>query len=366
MSRPHPALVELAAGRPLPEVDNHEALARSALEHRMGGLLWSEVSGTETGPAAWREHLAGADLVTRAHHQRLWQTLRQVSDALAGAGIRVATFKGVAAEARWYDRAGERPCADVDLLLDPAQLDRIDEAVAVIDPGHALRGRIGDLVAHGRLQSVELSTTGSVAVDLHADAFKLWLPSRRDVTWSRTVEVANPEGGCVRALDAEASLLNFLVHLTKDRFRSLLGHADVARVVTRPDLDLEFVAWWALQEGLDVPYRAALTAVAETLGLDAPVARPRGARFAVWRVVWRPGIRLRGDEGVLRFRHRQLWVTLLAKGHLAAKVGFMFRKVLPPRELLAYRRGPGTYARWLTWGRGTDAVRRWRSSRQLR
>ena len=366
--RPHPALVELAAGRPLPAVDDHDELGRSALEHRMGGLLWSQVSnGAIEGPTAWRERLAGADLATRTRHQRLWRTLTDVTEQLRAAGLEVATFKGVVAEHRWYGRMGERPCVDLDLLLRPDHLDRIDDVIALIEPGHALRGRVGTLVAQGRLQSVELMTADGVSIDLHADAFKLWLPSRRDVVWARVVDVETPAGGVVRALDAEASLVHFLVHLTKDRFRSLLGYVDVARVAATPDLDHDFVAWWVDTEGLDVHYRAALDTVAATLGLDLAPSASRGPREMVWHAVWRPAIRLRGDEGAVRFRHRQVWVTLLARRRTAAKARFLARKLLPAPELVDYRRPVRGPVLWrLTWGRASDAVRRWRVSRQLR
>ena len=366
--RPHPALFELAADRPLPAVDDHDELGRSALEHRMGGLLWSQISnGAIEGPSEWRERLAGADLVTRTRHQRLWRTLADVTQQLAAAGIEVASFKGVAAERRWYARVGDRPCADLDLLLHPDHLDRIDDVVELIQPGHPLRGRVGALVAQGRLQSVELQTAGEVSIDLHADAFKLWLPSRRDVVWARVVDVEGPDGVVVRALDAEASLVHFLVHLTKDRFRWLLGYADVARVAGTPELDHDFVAWWVRTEGLDVHYRAALETVARTLDVDVATPGSRGPRAMAWRAVWRPAIQLRGDEGLVRFRHRQLWVTLLARGRTGAKVRFLARKLVPVPELIDYRRpASGSVLRRLTWGRASDAVRRWRVGRQLR
>jgi hypothetical protein len=367
--RPHPALVELAAGRPLPPVDDHDELARSALEHRMGGLLWSQLSSsTASGSVKWRERLAGADLLTRSRHQHLWRSLVDVSRQLAAEGVAVAAFKGVPAERRWYARMGDRPCSDLDLLVDPGHLHRLDAAIELIDPRHPLRGRVGDLVARGRLQSIELQTADGIAIDLHADAFKLWVPSRRDVVWSRVVDVDAPDGGSVRALDAEGSLVQFLIHITKDRFRWLLGYADVARVAATPDLDHEFVAWWVRAEGLDVHYRSAMEAVAKTLDLDLAVLSPsRGSRAMVWHAVWRPAIRLRGDEGVVRFRHRQVWVTLLARGRTAAKARFLARKVVPDSELVAYRRpGRGPMAWRLTWGRASDAVRRWQAGRRLR
>jgi hypothetical protein len=366
--RPHPALIQLAAGRPVPPFDDHDELARSALEHRMGGLLWSQVAaGAVDGPTAWRERLARSDLVTRNRHHRMWRTLEDISALLAANDIDVAAFKGVAAEHRWYRRMGDRPCSDLDLLLRPDHLDRMDAAMELVQPGHPLTGRAGALAQRGELHAIELFTADGTAIDLHVDAFKTGLPWQRNVLWSRVVELDAPDGGTVRAFDAEASLLHFAINLTKDRFRWLLGYADVARLTTAPDLDAEFLAWWAASEGLEVHYRSALDAVAKTLELDVPPARHRGPRTIVWHAVWRPSIRLRGNEGLVRFRHRYLWVTLLARGPAMAKARFLARVLVPPRELVAYHRPEiGSLAWWLTWGRAVDAVRRWRKGRRLR
>lgn len=365
--RPHPALVELAAGRALPPVHDHDEVARSALEHRMGGLLWSAVRDDATWPPTCRERLAGADLVVRRRHQELWSAFAALSRTLGAEGIRVATFKGVAAEHRWYDRLGARPCNDLDLLLDPSQLDRVDEIVALVEPGHALRDRVGTLVQKGLLQSVELRTATGTSVDLHVDLFKLWLPSPRDAVWGHTVSLTAPDGTSVRAVDAPMSLVHFLVHLTKDRFRWLLGYADVARVLRDAALDRDAAARIARDAGVDVHYALGLDTVVRTLGIDEPVPAPPRARGAVWSTVWRPSIRLRGDEGVIRFRQRQIWVTLLARGRVADKARFLRRKALPPAELAAYRRpGAASYFQRVTAARVADAVRRWRATRDVR
>lgn len=368
MAWPHRALIHLAAGRALPVIDDHDELARSAIEHRMGGLLWTLVQrGEVDGPPDWRHRLAGADLVTRAHHERLWTTLVRVSSELRERGLDVAAFKGVTAEHRWYSRLGERPCSDLDLLLHPGQLHRIDEVVSAVQPAHPLRGRVAALVATGRLQSVELTTSDGLSIDLHADVFKLWLPSRREIAWSRTADVPWRDGAAARALDAEASLVQFLVHLTKDRFRSLLGYADVARLLRLHDIDHDFIRWWVRTEGIEIHYDLALAAVVQTLALPFTLRPTRGPRALAWRAVWRPSIRLRGTEGHVRFRQRQTWVTLLVRGRSAAKARFLTRKLFPPPELVAYRhQGRGPYTWRLTGGRVADAVARWRASRQLR
>src|SRR6266508_459911 len=135
MARPHAALIPLAAGRALPVVGDGRELVRSAVEHRVGGLLWTRVAkGDFEIGTPWRDVLMEEDIRTWGRHQLLWEGLVKVSRRLEGLGIRVASAKGVTAEARWYSRAGERPCFDVDLLLAPDDVSRIGEIMAELTP----------------------------------------------------------------------------------------------------------------------------------------------------------------------------------------------------------------------------------------
>jgi hypothetical protein len=299
----------------------------------MVGLVLPELAGRS--PAI--RFLRTTHLATVRRHEQLWSGLSAVQAKLAELGVDAAVFKGVVAEARWYDRTGERPCHDIDLLLDPAHLPRVDEVVAAIEPDHPLRGRTRELAERGVLQSVDL-VHDDVPVDLHWDVLKLGIASRaRDLWWERTVPFVAPDGTVLRALDAEASLVHFLVHLNKDRFSRLLGYVDVARIARREELDADAVAALAAADGIDASVGASWNVVRETLGLDLP---PRGeggrVRRTVWRVAWRPSVRLRGPEGEERFLHRQWLIAVLAKGRALEAVRAFVRSLAPPPELLAH------------------------------
>ncbi len=338
VAEPHPALLAVAAGRPLPAVDDPLAVLRTAVEHGMAGLLLGAVEAGDQ--PAWAPHLAllrATRMRTRARHQHLWAALGGVTTALAGAGIEVAAAKGVTAEVRWYERTGDRPCADLDLFLCPQQLDRLDDAVAVVEPGHPLAGRVRDLAARGFLQSIDLVWEG-VPVDLHWDLLKLGVPSRgRDVLWERTTTVPGPDGTAVRALDAEASFVHFLVHLNRDGFARLLGFADVARISCAGPLDEGAVTRLVDADGLGTCVGASWNVVAETLGLDGP-RRDEGGRVrrALWHLVWRPPVRLQGPEAKARSRQRKWLVALLVPGRSLELVRGWARSVLRPPELVAY------------------------------
>lgn len=349
---PHPALIDLAAGRGLPPVTDPMPLLRSAFAHGMAGLLLSEIERTDP---PWRRIalavLTARQASVRLWHERLWAALTSISAILEDAGVDVAIAKGIAAEARWYARMGERPSNDLDLLLSPAHLDRIDDVVAAIEPSHPLCGKVRRFAQAGNIQSIDLEYQG-VPIDLHWDILKLWIPSRnREAIWERTVPFTLPDGRSVRALDAECSFVHFLVHINKDRFRRLLGFVDVARIYQREDLDHAAMQRLIRADGIETSVSASWDVVVRTLGLDAPNEFPAGAvRSLIWHIAWRPSVRLRATESTIRFRHRQWLIAVLGRGRAVEAVRCWVRMSLPPADLLAYLHSGYAY-RW-----GAEAV----------
>jgi Uncharacterised nucleotidyltransferase len=371
---PPPALIDLAAGRGLPAVTDPMPLLRSAFAHGMTGLLLSEVErAAPPWPRPALAVLTARQAAVRAWHERLWAGLARVAAVLDEVGVEVAVAKGIAAEARWYGRVGERPCNDLDLLLSPAHVGRIDDVVEAIEPSHPLCGKVRRLADRGLLQSVDLEHDG-VPIDLHWDIFKLGIPSRnRQAIWDRTVPFALPDGRPVRTLDAECSFVHFLVHLNKDRFRRLLGFADVARVHDRERLDLAAIRRLVRVDGIELSVGASWDVVVRTLGLQAGNPfRATGARSLVWQIAWRPSVRLRTTESTIRFRHRQWLIAGLSRGRALETVQCWVRETFPPADLLAYLHS-GYARRWggepvsvtprsrlwaLTFGRVQASVRR--------
>jgi Uncharacterised nucleotidyltransferase len=345
---PHPALVDVASGRGLPAVRDPMPLLRSAFAHGMTGLLLSDVQRSDP---PWRAIalavLTARQAAVQAWHERLWAELARVAELLDQVGVEVAVAKGVLAEARWYDRTGERPCNDLDLLLSPAHLHRLDDVVAAIEPSHPLCGKVRGLAERGLLQSIDLEHDG-VPVDLQWDILKLGIPSRnRQAIWDRTVPYTLPDGRSLRTLDAECSFVHFLVHLNKDRFRRLLGFVDVARIHDREDLDHAAVRCLARADGIETSVGASLGVVMRTLGRQAGDHRPAtGVRSLVWRIAWRPSVRLRATESTIRFRHRQWLIAVLSRGRVLEAMRCWVRQTFPPADLLAYLHSD--YAR--RWG----------------
>jgi Uncharacterised nucleotidyltransferase len=340
MGRPHPALLDLAAGRP-PHVapgDVSELMA-SAREHRMTGLIAMWVNdGTLTLPHDDAIQLAAYNLRVRAHHHRLWDTLDSVTDELDGIGVEVASFKGVTAEARWYDSVGQRPSGDLDLFLPPIHHGRIEEIMALFQPDHTLAGKAGSLVESGQIQHLDLQTKTGVAVDLHVDLLKILIAGRQqEEFWERTVMDAHRGQRLHRVIDAETSLIQSLLHLTKDRFSILLGFVDVVRIVQREDLDWRYIDRISRAEGLETPVHLALETVFDTLNLAGPpIPVVRTWRSSLWRVLWGPKTQLHGTVGRVSRHRRQFWIPLLARGRFREALGRLWRLAFPPPELMAH------------------------------
>lgn len=305
----------------------------------MTGLLWSRVEAGESATdAQWRGELAREMLLIRAHQRRLWEALASVKRRLESMGVEVATAKGVTAEARWFDRLGERPCIDIDLVVSPIHLHRVGEIVGELNPEHPLRDEVQGLIDRGMIQSVDIKVEGGVWLDIHADILKFEIPTRqRELIWERTIPFPLADGSTVRVLDSETSLIEFLLHLNKDRFRYLLGYVDVARILERENLDWDYINRFLRTEGLEAHAYLSLEAVTSTLGMPSlpqPAISPW--RALLWRALWRPSLRLQGDVGFLRFQRRQFLIPLMARHRFGEALPRLWQRLVPPPELLAY------------------------------
>jgi hypothetical protein len=346
-----PLLLDLAAARETQPREFDAHLLAQAVEHRVDGLLWTWAARNEIARATKLE-LLKLDLRRGARRNQLLDVLRSVQSALDGVDIPFLTLKGFATEARLYERPGERPSVDIDILLrqDPRAVRR---AVELIQPDHPWLPDLESLVAGKRIQSVTTRLSG-VEVDIHLDYLKLGVWARTtSEAWSRSVQVDLGSGLVVPALDPAAEFLLLATHLNKDRFQRLLGYADLVRARRHLD-DVAFFDHLCRAEGLAELVAETESTVAQDLGLEATrsIGR-RKFRHGVWQVAWRPAVRLRGTEGRMRFRHRQALIGVLARGRAAEGVLAWLRELFPPRVTVAaqYPQVEGGYYRKLFQGR---------------
>lgn len=348
-------LVDLAAGRDPGPVALTPALIAMAQDHRVLGLLWSHLQRTGAGSM----DLAMYDLRLQAHQQRVRDRVVWCHDVARSLGVDIAILKGAPIEQRYYDRVGERPSSDVDLLVAPGHFERIPALLRAIQPDHPWLPGLESMISGRQIQSITAVADG-LEVDIHLDAFKLgvWL-RRPDRFWAGTRTEDLWGGGEVRTPDDAWTLVLLLLHLTKDRFQRLLGYGDIVRVVSRGDVDWARVDAIARPEGLGLPVRCALHVVEQDLDVDLGLAGtpferpPAGVRAMLWRWLWRDQIRLQGSEGRRRFRYRQDLLPILARGRQLETVRWWAGEAFPPRVAVAaeYPDLGGPYLWRLTRGR---------------
>lgn len=355
MTRPTRALLDVAAGRPVSEPIDPDATIAAASAHGMSGLLWTRARGGDLDlPRRHSLQLAAADVVQRDHHRRLLLALERATALLDEHGIASATFKGVLAERRWYTRAGERPCADVDLLLAPGDHGVLAAAVDVLDPSYVNRAGLTRRVELGAQQAATVTFDG-VSLDLHVEVPKFGVPSRaQSLLWAHVTTEALDSGAAVRVLDAEGHLFAFMAHVLKDRFARLLGLVDICRVAATPGLDWDAVAAIAAVDHLEAPLARVLGVVRDTLDVDLPSPWPEPRRGALaWSALCRPSVRLSGETNRPR---RLLLVPFVIPGRRGEVVQSLARRALPRRDV----------ARDLYVGRSSNPVTRLRGLRRTR
>ncbi len=371
MTRPHALLGPLIRGDAVTSADVGrqavQGLVGSAVEHRVDGLLWSRHLTQGFFAEDVARDLGHRDVVRRSFQARLMRSLEAVAGRLDALEVDWMLLKGFGTQERFYDRGGERPTGDLDVLVAPWHRHRVGEVIAALQPDHPLVDVAQRIVDDGDEQALEVSTERCV-VDLHVDMLKTRLPMRgSDEVWGQPAWIDLPDGGRVRVPPTEAALLHHVVHLNKDRFRFLLGHVDVARIAPHANVE----TFWAMasREGLADQVALALAAVAEVVDLPASLLADHeasGWRAAVWRRAWPDHVRLSGQEAVLSYRHRQDLLALTAVG----RTGEYLRertlpRLFPPAERIdqVYPGLRGPYLWRLSPGRARAIAER-RTSRK--
>ena len=332
VTRPRPELFELLAGR---SFTAGAGVAESADEHRLGGLLLDAIeAGTAEVTRDDLRTLTAADLGTEAHHRRLWDVIADVSEGLAERGIETAVLKGVVNEARWYQRLAQRPTTDVDLLVSPGHVDRVDEILATYGAAHPAPAEATKMVRLGQLQHVHFEYRG-VTIDVHLDPLKLGVPATTAATiWDTTESLARPDGGTVRVLGRPAALLLALLHTNKDRFAYLGSYEEIRRIAQDPAMDWAAIHRLVDAEGLAAPAWCSLAAIATAIDVAPSVPAAGGWRSLAWHRIWPERSRLRGHEGRREGSYKQKLLPALMRGRADDSLAEWRRYLLPPRELL--------------------------------
>jgi len=333
----------LAAGRSAGRVPTHEGLAALAEEHKMQGLVMSALDSREDDASNHlRTELASLDGQTWARHIFLASELARVTSSLTEGGIDHYLIKGPAIENRFYDRTGERPFGDLDVVLLPPS--PIVDALEVLGNTARDPAVVQHLADDGWIQSVDVTLRSGALIDLHLDPLKLGFQSRFSRSMRTHLESMTIDGATIKTLDPTASLIVSLLHLNRNRFRQLSGFADVARILSRSQIDWDVFADLVQGDGLEVLIDGSLRAVRDELDLDEDLIvgwtsrsplRGVAPKRVVWNVAWRPSTRLSGLSGRFRMgRRSQFLMPALCRGRSVWVIWWMTRRLVPPPQVL--------------------------------
>ena len=194
-------------------------------------------------PAEWLARARRRRHVTLATNARLGEALIAILGGLASAGVPAMPVKGLVVADLLYGSLAARPCADVDILVQPADLPVARSVlrelgfVQRVAPGYkALVHQFHD-PAWGRGAG-----PAHVRVELH---WALWANSERRLgmagLWERSV-AASLLGEAIRTLSPEDMLLHLAIHRTRSALR-LRWVVDIAELVRRDGAGLDWVSY---------------------------------------------------------------------------------------------------------------------------
>lgn len=345
MARPHPSLIELAAGRPLPQhLGDPITLVQSAAEHRVAPLLAATLSGEGRSLGAVADRLlAFEDLAGRSRHDHAVATLEHAVQRLTDAGFSIGTAKGVSAARRWWPDPRLRPCNDIDLFINPTDMDRMDDLVAALDSGNSLLGNVARLAKRGTLQYVSVLSDNHahLSIDLHVDVMNLLVRTRQlDLLWARTMSSPLANGTTVRVLDPSLALVHLVINQLRDGFPFLLNLVDLRYALADPGLDWNVVADFVSGEGWEALVFGPTQACCAKLAIpyEGPPP-PRGWRAHLANALYPERRYLGGQANLFTTWGRELVLPLAGEGRRSELVGNLFRRFFLPRDLIEDRSG---------------------------
>ena len=240
--------------------DAEWAVARAAAAiHGVSPLLADALRWP--GPAEWRQFLAEQKAHTATRFRRIQQLLQQIDIRAREAGVALVPLKGAALHAIGLYAAGERPMADVDLLVREDQSRRATEILGALgfrETHRTWRHRVLAQSADDVAAALGEHSRNGIKVELHCHIAEV-LP-QRPVDISEMV-FPHPLHPGFNAYPSKAVLLiHLLLHAagaTMGRQLRLLQLHDIARLSGRmTDEDWEEVLrlaartadgglWWA-------------------------------------------------------------------------------------------------------------------------
>jgi len=194
-------------------------------------------------PEEWLRRVHKRRHVTLQSNARLADALIPVLERLQKAGVSAMPVKGLVLAEQLYGDLGARPCADLDVLVHPADLPAARDVLRGL--GFSQRVRPGyKALVHQFHDPAWGRGTGHdhVRLELH---WALWADSDRrlgtDGLWERSIATTLLEHP-VRSLSPEDTLLHLAIHRTRSALR-LRWVSDVAELLRRHGETMDWSAY---------------------------------------------------------------------------------------------------------------------------
>lgn len=211
------------------------------------------------GPPAWNDFLAEQCRHTQLRQQRCEELLARIDEQARNAGIAVVALKGAALHAAGVYTAGERPMADLDLLVHPADLELAVAALLSLsyrNTGATWKHHNFDPPDGARRTPLGEHADNPIKIDLHSR-----IAERLPLTGTDITDLVYPSSG-TPGLNGYPSRASLMVHVLAHcagsmvhrglRLVQLCDIARLARRMTAADWDtlLRFDMphhrlWWA-------------------------------------------------------------------------------------------------------------------------
>lgn len=278
---------------------DEEKLVRDASRHGLAGLVRHELQAAgatlSAGPAEYLRRQAMANAAIAIRVKRL---LMETLDALAGEGITPVLLKGVGLAQRLYPEPFLRATSDVDLLLDPADMQRAQQVMARL--GLSPKKEADDYYPHAYRHHLSFAGAKGM-VELH---FRLM--SAYGIAWEakeplERSELATFEGRSVRYLRAEDELVYLALHAANHLLQRVAWLYDCKLLIRQVHaLDWSQVIEVARRSGMPSAMFYALDVSREAAGADVPpdvlrALRPSPLRVATARRLFSPERLLQAD-----------------------------------------------------------------------
>ena len=247
-----------------------------AYAHQVYPLVYRNLRqlGFSAVPDVVQTELKGAYLANALRNQLLAEELTSLLHLLSNAGIPAIPLKGVPLAESLYGDPATRVCADIDLLVPPAQLHRAIEVILSAGYPDVFRNAFFRNLAlrHGRHYAFQRDHAGrSTVVELH---WRLVQHSSRndDVVTDLWAE-ARPTHSCgapAYAFSPEWEFLYLAVHAADHRWQGLKWLVDLHQLCLRRPPDWRRLPEKAEQFELDRVLGQTLAACSLLLGTPLP------------------------------------------------------------------------------------------------